>query len=75
MLPALEERLRLGPRERQVCELLIEGADNAEIAERLKMARRTVKAHLNRIFARHGIRTGIKRVKLAVYFYRETRNR
>jgi hypothetical protein len=34
------------------------------------MARRTVKAHFNRLFLRFGISGGIKRVKLATLLYR-----
>ena len=62
--------IALGPREQQVLELLLQGCDNAEIANQLKMALRTVKAHLNRLFLRFGIRGGIKRVKLATLVYR-----
>jgi len=42
-----EQSVRLGPREKQIVELLLQGCDNAEIAKQLKMARRTVKAHFN----------------------------
>jgi regulatory LuxR family protein len=62
--------LHLAPREQQIAELLLQGCDNAEIAKQLKMARRTVKAHFNRLFLRFGIRNGIKRVKLATLLYR-----
>src|SRR5271154_446862 len=65
-----EQSVRLGPREEQVVELLLQGCDNAEIASQLKMARRTVKAHFNRLFLRFGITDGIKRVKLATLLYR-----
>ena len=51
--------------------LLLQGCENSEIAKILGMAPRTVKAHFNRIFLKYGIRTGIKRVKLAVLVYRE----
>jgi DNA-binding CsgD family transcriptional regulator len=69
--PGMKEQLvRLGPRERQITELLLQGCDNAEIAKQLKMARRTVKAHFNRLFLRFGISGGIKRVKLATLLYR-----
>jgi DNA-binding NarL/FixJ family response regulator len=61
---------RLTPRERQVIELLLLGCDNAEIARELKIARRTVKAHFNRLFLRFGLNHGIKRVKLATMMYR-----
>ena len=65
-----EQDVRLGPREQQVVELLLQGCDNAEIASQLKMALRTVKMHFNRLFLRFGITGGIKRVKLATLVYR-----
>jgi len=65
-----EHTVRLGPREQQIVELLLQGCDNAEIATQLNMARRTVKAHFNRLFLRFGINDGIKRVKLATLLYR-----
>jgi hypothetical protein len=65
-----EKPVRLGPREQQIAELLLQGCDNREIASQLKMARRTVKAHFNRLFQRFGIHSGIKRVKLATTLYR-----
>lgn len=65
-----EQAVRLGPREQQIVELLLQGCDNAEIARQLNMARRTVKAHFNRLFLRFGITGGIKRVKLATMLYR-----
>jgi DNA-binding NarL/FixJ family response regulator len=60
----------LGPRERQIVELLLQGCVNAEIARELKMAPRTVKVHFNRLYLRFGISDGIKRVKLATLMYR-----
>ena len=60
----------LGPRERQIVELLLQGCVNAEIARELNMAPRTVKAHFNKLFLRFGISDGIKRVKLATMMYR-----
>jgi DNA-binding NarL/FixJ family response regulator len=65
-----QQSVRLGPREKEIVELLLQGCDNAEIAKQLKMARRTVKAHFNRLFLRFGITDGIKRVKLATLLYR-----
>jgi DNA-binding NarL/FixJ family response regulator len=65
-----EQSIRLGPREQQVTELLLQGCGNAEIARELKMAPRTVKAHFNRLFLRFGISDGIRRVKLATLLYR-----
>jgi len=60
----------LAPREQQIAELLLQGCENDEIGKRLNIARRTVKAHFNRLFVRFGITTGIKRVKLATLLYR-----
>src|SRR5690242_18896833 len=65
-----EQTVRLGPREQQIVELLLQGCDNTEIARQLNMARRTVKAHFNRLFMRFGITGGIKRVKLATILFR-----
>lgn len=65
-----EKRFRLGPREQQIVDLLLQGCDNVEIARQLGMAPRTVKAHFNRLFLRFGITSGIKRVKLATLLYR-----
>src|SRR5579862_5389665 len=65
-----EKPVRLGPREQQIADLLLQGCDNSEIAKQLNMARRTVKAHFNRLFLRFGIDNGIKRVKLATLLYR-----
>jgi S1-C subfamily serine protease len=59
-----EQDVRLGPREQQVVELLLEGCDNAEIASQFTMAQRTIKA-LYRLFLRLGLAGGIKRVKFA----------
>src|SRR2546421_10558179 len=63
-----EKELR--PREQQVVELLLQGCDNDEMSKQLNMARRTVKAHFNRLFTRFGIKGGVKRVKLATLLYR-----
>ena len=61
---------QVGPRDRQIIELLLQGCDSSEIARDLNIAERTVKAHFNRLFLRFGIKGGIKRVKLATLLYR-----
>src|SRR5256885_1188386 len=67
----MDEQLnRVGRRERQIIDLLLQGCDNSEIAQDLHIAERTVKAHFNRLFLRFGIKNGIKRVKLATMLYR-----
>jgi len=65
--------LVLSPREQQIAALLLQGCGNAEISEVLKITRRTVKAHFNRLFLRFEISDGIKRVKLATLLYRSQR--
>src|SRR6266852_8000815 len=65
-----ERSVRMGAREQQIVDLLLQGCDNGEIAGQLRIARRTVKAHFNRLFLRFGITSGIKRVKLATFLYR-----
>lgn len=67
------QTILLAPREQQVAELLLQGCDNAEIANQMKISRRTVKAHFNRLFLRFGITGGVKRVKLATLLYRRQR--
>jgi DNA-binding NarL/FixJ family response regulator len=67
---SMKEPVRLGKRDRQIAELLLQGCDNEDIAKQLNIRRRTVKAHFNRLFLRFGIKEGIKRVKLAVLLYR-----
>lgn len=56
-----------GPREEQVAALLATGASNFDIAHELGIAVRTVKAHCNRLYLRHGLTgTRHKRVRLAI---------
>jgi hypothetical protein len=64
---------KLNPRERKVAELLLLGCDQAEIAKKLNLARRTVKEYYRRMFVHAEISdfTGIKQVKLVVMLYRE----
>ena len=51
-----DERLeRVTPRERQIVDLLSVGASNKEIAKRLTVTERTVKAHLTAIFRKLGL--------------------
>ncbi|MGH9513964.1 MAG: response regulator transcription factor [Terriglobales bacterium] len=66
----MKDALQLAPREKEIAELLLQGCENDEIGKELKIARRTVKAHFNRLFVKFGIKTGIKRVKLATLLYR-----
>ncbi|PYN82880.1 MAG: DNA-binding response regulator [Candidatus Rokuibacteriota bacterium] len=63
--PGAPERLRrLTAREREIVALVAAGASNKEIAQRLAIAERTVKAHLTSIFQKLGVSS---RLHLAVY--------
>jgi DNA-binding NarL/FixJ family response regulator len=66
-----DDRLeRVTPRERQIVELLSAGASNKEIAKRLNVTERTVKAHLTAIFRKLGI-SG--RLQLALFALEHSR--
>ena len=56
----------LTPTERQVVELVVEGRTNPEIAERLLMARGTVKTHLEHVYAKTGCRNRAELAAVAV---------
>jgi two-component system, NarL family, nitrate/nitrite response regulator NarL len=63
--PGAPRRLaRLTRRERELVALVAAGASNKEIADRLSIAERTVKAHLTSIFSKLGVSS---RLHLAVY--------
>ena len=67
----LDTRLdRITAREREIAQLLSAGASNKEIARRLSVTERTVKAHLTAIFRKLGI-TG--RLQLALFVLEHSR--
>jgi DNA-binding NarL/FixJ family response regulator len=56
----------LSSRERQVLGLLVQGATNKEIARRLNVAERTVKAHVTGLFNKLGVNSRTEAVSLAL---------
>jgi DNA-binding NarL/FixJ family response regulator len=59
--------LKLTPREREVLRLLVDGLSNQEIADGLKISRRTVHAHVSSAMRKTGTHS---RTQLAVYALR-----
>jgi pimeloyl-ACP methyl ester carboxylesterase/DNA-binding CsgD family transcriptional regulator len=55
----------LTPREREVLEIIAQGRDNNEIANRLKISEKTVRNHVSIIFGKLGVRSRAQAVALA----------
>jgi DNA-binding NarL/FixJ family response regulator len=69
-----DERLgRVTPRERQIVDLLSAGASNKEIAKRLNVTERTVKAHLTAIFRKLGLSGRLQLALFALEYGRSAR--
>jgi DNA-binding NarL/FixJ family response regulator len=61
--------ISLTAREREVLRLVIRGRSNEEIGAEINASRKTVEAHLSRLYERYGIRGG--RIELAIRAERE----
>jgi DNA-binding NarL/FixJ family response regulator len=61
---AMRLRFGLTRRERQLVELLVDGLSNAEIAATLVLAEKTVKNHLNHVYAKLGVQSRAQAVAL-----------
>jgi DNA-binding NarL/FixJ family response regulator len=57
---------RLSAREREVLDLLIEGCDNAEIADRLYISHFTAKNHVSAILIKLGVENRVQAAVMAV---------
>jgi DNA-binding CsgD family transcriptional regulator len=57
---------QLTPREFQICALVARGATNPEIAAKLFLSRKTIEAHLGRVYAKLGVRSRTELTRLAV---------
>jgi two-component system, NarL family, nitrate/nitrite response regulator NarL len=68
-----EQRTRseLGERERHVLSLIFEGLPNKQIADRLQISESAVKACLQQLFAKTGVRTRTQLVRIALEQYRD----
>lgn len=64
----------ISPTDRRIVELLLDGVSfTNDFSRALKMTPRTVKSHFNRLYLRFGVRSGHKKVRLAVLLYRAAR--
>lgn len=61
-----KERLELTERERKILSLLLEGHSNKELATALKLSESAVKAALQQLFARTGVRSRSQLVRIAL---------
>jgi Response regulator containing a CheY-like receiver domain and an HTH DNA-binding domain len=56
--------LGLSKRETEVMELIADGCSNGEIAQRLFLSEKTVKNHVNRIYAKLGVDSRVTAIGL-----------
>jgi two-component system nitrate/nitrite response regulator NarL len=68
---ANQRRPKLTERERQVLSSVFEGLANKQIADRLQISETAVKASLQQLFAKTGVRTRSQLVRVALEQYRD----
>ncbi len=68
---ASQKRVKLTERERQVLSSVFEGLANKEIADRLQISESAVKASLQQLFGKTGVRTRSQLVRVALEQYRD----
>jgi two-component system nitrate/nitrite response regulator NarL len=66
-----QHRSKLTERERQILSLVFEGLANKQIADRLQVSEAAVKASLQQLFAKTGVRTRSQLVRVALEQYRD----
>jgi two-component system, NarL family, nitrate/nitrite response regulator NarL len=66
-----QARTKLTERERQVLSFVFEGFANKQIADRLQISETAVKASLQQLFAKTGVRTRSQLVRIALEHYRD----
>jgi two-component system nitrate/nitrite response regulator NarL len=71
VLSADQRRSKLTERERQVLAFVFEGLANKQIADRLQISETAVKASLQQLFTKTGVRTRSQLVRVALEQYRD----
>jgi two-component system, NarL family, nitrate/nitrite response regulator NarL len=71
-VPSADQRSsKLTEREKQVFSSVFEGLMNKQIADRLRISETAVKASLQQLFAKTGVRTRSQLVRVALEQYRD----
>lgn len=62
--PDILDRPRLAPREKQVLALIMSGSENHQIAQAMKISKRTVANYIHNLFARTGATTRTELIQI-----------
>ncbi len=63
--PAVQRRVELSNREREVLRLIVEGMSSKEVADSLFCSKRTVDSHLNRIYEKLDVNNRVQAIRRA----------